>query len=406
VAIAEDYAFTYTLIWWHGWYWHEGVRQWASAATARARFDNGTIGCGKVACPLATAGKSLYGKTRLEVAGKVAATTRDRDKGLPITRDERQTIAQYLQQWIKGVEPQIRPSSHRRYGNYVRLHLVPGLGKITLAKLTAQQLQAFYTAKLAEGLSSTTVHHMHCLLHRALKDAERMGLVQRNVTEQVRAPRRSTTEMQTLTQDQADSFLAAAQGDRFYALYVLALTTGMRQGELLGLRWTDIDLDGPRPALQVRMALQEDAQHRLVIAEPKTPHSRRRLHLTAIAVEALRAHRVRQHEERLVLGAAWDASRDLVFPNTRGGLMDPYKLVRFNFRPIVQRAGLPSLRFHDLRHTAATLLISHGIHHKVVSEMLSRADIATTLRVYAHVTPTMQQAAVDIMDRMFGDKGA
>jgi integrase len=165
------------------------------------------------------------------------------------------------------VRGQVRPSSHRRYSDYVRLHLIPEIGKTPLAKLTAQQVQSLYARKLSEGLSQTTVHMLHGGLHRALKDAERMGLVPRNVSEPVRAPRRNSAEIQTLTEEQSSRFLAAAQGDRFHALYVLALTTGMRQGELLALHWQDVDWE--RGSLSVRRHVQETSTA-YVLAEPKT----------------------------------------------------------------------------------------------------------------------------------------
>jgi integrase len=342
--------------------------------------------------------KSFYGRTRQEVASKLAAARRDLDKGMFIVRDERQTVGQYLTTWLADVQTQIRPSSHRRYGDYVRLHLVPALGKIPLTKLTAQQVQALYTRKRADGLSATTVHSLHGVLHRALKDAERLGLVQRNVSEQVRPPRRSTAEMQTLTEEQAARFLAAAEGDRFHALYVLALTTGMREGELLGLRWGDVDLD--RGRLQVRVAVQETATV-YILAEPKTGHSRRTIGLSSLAVQALRDHRGRQLEERLALGPAW-TEQDLVFPSAVGGLMIPHNLAKRGFKRVLKHAGLPDLHFHCLRHTAATTLLSRGVSPKVVSEMLGHADISITLRVYAHVTPHMQQTAVDVMQHVFG----
>lgn len=342
--------------------------------------------------------KSIMGNTRTEVAHRLAQAISDRDKGLLVV-PERQTVRQYLETWIEDVRSQLRPSSHRRYGDYVRVHLVPGLGKVTLAKLTPQQVQSFLTKKQKEDLSSTTVRSIHGVLHRALADAERMGLVQRNVTKQVRPPRRNTAEIQTMNEDEAQRFLAATVGSRFEALYVLALTTGMREGELLGLRWQDLYLE--EAYLQVRMAVQE-AEKGYIIAEPKTAFSRRRISLTPTAVEALRIHRIRQKEERLQCGAAWDTTQDLVFPNTIGGLMIPHNLAKRDFKRILQSAGLPDLHFHCLRHTAATLLLRRGVHAKVVSEMLGHADISITLRIYAHVTPTMQQTAVDVMEHIFG----
>lgn len=342
--------------------------------------------------------KSFYGRTRQEVAHRLAQARHDVDSGLPML-DERQTVGQYLESWIESVKPQIRLSSWRRYGDYVRVHLVPGLGKIPLAKLTPQHIQLFYARKLAEGLSPSTVHHIHGAFHRALKDALLMGIVQRNVTEMVRAPRRSSREMMALTEEQSHQLLDVVKGDRFEVLYLLAVTTGMRQGELLALRWQDVDLE--RSALQVCVNVQE-ANGRFTIAEVKTAYSRRSVRLTRIAVEALRAHRARQNEERLALGSEWNTALDLVFPNTLGGIMIPDNLAKRSFKKFLEQAGLSKeIRFHDLRHTAATLLLSRGVNPKVVSEMLGHADISITLRVYAHVTPNMQQAAVDVMESLF-----
>jgi integrase len=350
--------------------------------------------------------KSRTFPTRQEAARWLAEAIRDRDKGIyPVP--ERQTLRQFLEQWIQDVASQLQPSSLRRYRDYVRVHLIPGLGPVTLAKLTAQQVQAFYTRKKNEGLSSTTVHHLHGVLHRALGDAERLGLGQRNVTEQAHTPRRSTQQARAMKDEEANRFLEVAQDDRFYALYVLALTTGMREGELLGLRWQDLDLDDQRPSLQVQVGVQE-AEKGYILAEPKTTSSRRRIALTAVAVAALRQHHLRQAEERLRLGTAWDGTLNLVFPNAFGGVMIPHNLAKRGFKQLLNRAGLQDhdYHFHCLRHTAATLLLSHGVHPKVVSEMLGHADISITLRIYAHVTPTMQQAAVDTMQHVFGSRGA
>jgi len=342
--------------------------------------------------------KAYYGATRAEAAAKLHTALRERDRGLPIV-GERQTVGQYLDTWIETVKPQIRASSHRRYSDYVRIHLIPGLGKVALAKLTPQQVQLFYSRKLAEGLSPSTVHHLHGVLHRALEDAVRMGLTPRNISDMVRAPSRTRTEMVTLQEGQVKQFLTAAEGDRFEALYWLALTTGMREGELLGLRWQDVDLE--RGTCSVRMNVQE-AGGRFVIADVKTSYSRRNITLSRVVVEALHRQRVRQYEERLAMGERWNAALDLVFPNGYGGIMIPDNLAKRSFKRALAKAELPDMRFHDLRHTAATLLLSRGVHLKVVSEMLGHADIAITLRVYAHVTATMQQAAADVMDGMFG----
>jgi integrase len=335
--------------------------------------------------------KSFYAKTRQEASRKLAEALRDRDRGVLVVGG-RQTVGQYLSAWLDTLVATIRPRTLQRYEQYVRVHLIPALGTITLTKLTAQRVQALYTRKLADGLSSSTVNHLHQVLHRALESAVRLELVQRNVCDLVDPPRMRHFEMTTLSEEQAHALLEAAIGNRFEALYVLALATGMRQGELLALRWRDVDLEAR--TLQVRATLQKDT---LIFAEPKTPYSRRRIALSQTAVEALRRHHALQAEERRKMGSAW-TDLGLVFPNTVGQPMDCINLLKHSFRPLLRAAGLPHMRFHDLRHTAATLLLGRGINPRIVSEMLGHSQIGITLGLYSHVTPHMQQQAADAMD--------
>jgi integrase len=201
--------------------------------------------------------------------------------------------------------------------------------------------------------------------------------------------------MQTLSPEEARRFLEAARGDRFAALYTLALSTGMRQGEMLALRWRDADLEAG--TTQVCGSLEQGT---LVIAEPKTAGSRRQVTLTRAAVEALRRHRVAQAEERL-RAVVWD-DRGLVFCTEAGTPVDVRNLVRRSFTPLLEKAGLPRIRFHDLRHTAATLLLGQGTHPKVVADLLGHTRIGTTLDLYSQVTPTMQAQAAATMDAILG----
>ncbi|HEV2952732.1 MAG TPA: site-specific integrase, partial [Candidatus Dormibacteraeota bacterium] len=220
------------------------------------------------------------------------------------------------------------------------------------------------------------------------------GLAVKNVADLVDPPRRATSEIRPLSLTETQTFLAHADSDRFAALYVLAITTGMRQGELLGLHWRDIDLSAR--VLRVRGSLQRTKKG-LGISEPKTSHSRRQVELAAIAVEALRDHQDRQQAERSRWPGAW-ADLDLVFPNEIGRPVEAGNLIRRSFWPILDRAGLRRIRFHDLRHTAATLLLAKSVHPKVVSEMLGHSRIGITLDLYSHVTRTMQREATDAMD--------
>lgn len=342
--------------------------------------------------------KSFYAKTRQEAAKRLAEATRDRDRGIPIV-GERQTVAGFLASWLVIVKPTLALRSWRWYEQIVRVHLIPALGHVALSKLAPQQIQAFYAAKLEEGLSTTTVHHYHATLHRALESAVSLDLVPRNAADRVVSPKMGRHEMSPLSADQSRTFLQAVSTDPMEALYVLALTSGMRQAELLGLKWRDIDLDGAW--LQVRATLQK-VGGRFIFTAPKTQRSRRRVALTAAAVEALKRHRARQEGERLALGPAWQ-NNDLVFPNAVGGPMEGRFVLRHYFRPLLKRWGLPPIRFHDLRHTTATLMLSQGIHPKVVSEMLGHTTIGITLDIYSHVLPEMQREAADTLDRLLHD---
>jgi integrase len=224
----------------------------------------------------------------------------------------------------------------------------------------------------------------------------RWGYVARNVATLVSPPRIPRHEIAPLSAEQARTVLAAAKGDRHEALYVLALSTGMRLGELLGLRWQDVDIEGGM--LQVRQALTR-TKARLQLGEPKSARSRRRIALTPRTVEALRQHRSRQAVERLRLGPTWQ-DIGLVFPSEVGTPMDAGNMLRQSFHPLLDKAGLPRIRFHDLRHTAATLLLQQGVHAKIVSEMLGHSSIGLTLDTYSHVLPDMQQQAVQAMERV------
>jgi len=337
--------------------------------------------------------KYLYGKTRQEVGRKLTVTLKARQDGLPIP-GERQTVGQYLEKWLESARPSLRPRTWLRYEQLVRLHAVPHIGKVALARLSPDHLQRLYANRLEAGQSPASVVQLHAVLRRALNQATRWGLVARNVARLVTPPRIKRQEMATLSPEQARAFLGAARGDRLEALYVLALSTGMRQGELLALRWRDVDLEAGR--LQVKATLQRTPEG-FVFAEPKTARSRRQIALAGTAVEALRRHRVNQAEERLKLGAAWE-NDDLVFTNEAGQPLDGTRVSSGSFRRLLEEAGLPRIRFHDLRHTAATLMLGRGVHPKVASEMLGHAQVSITLDLYSHVSPTMQTEAAAALD--------
>ena len=314
-----------------------------------------------------------------------------------LVTEPQQKVSSFLPQWLEDVHKhKVRPRTYERYEAAIRLHLVPGIGQHQLQKLAPQHLQKFYAKKIEEGLSPTTVLGLHKVLHLALDKAVRWNLVPRNVCDAVDPPRRKRYEFQPLNQEQIRQFLAAAAGHRLEALFVLALATGMRKGELMALKWQDINFS--TATLQVRRILTHmparlNGKGGYVEAEPKTEASRRSITIAQLALEKLKQHRVRQLEAKLKAGPLWKEN-DLVFCSSVGGHLHTSRDVFTQFKKVLKQAGLPDIRFHDLRHSAATMLLGLDIHPKVVQEMLGHSQIAMTLDIYSHVLPTMQQAAV------------
>jgi integrase len=239
---------------------------------------------------------------------------------------------------------------------------------------------------------------MHETLHKALKQAVRWGYMTKNPADDVDAPRVHTEEVHPLTRDEARRFLKVIRGDRLEALYVLALHTGLRQGELLALRWEDVDIE--EKTLIVRRTITKDGG-KLLIGSTKTAKGRRTVKLTRDAAEALREHLTRQLEEIDGLGDYYQPG-GLVFATMKGTLLNPSNLRKRSFAPLLVRAGLPHMTFHQLRHTAATILLLKNVNPKIVSEMLGHASIAITLDTYSHVLPNMQDSAVAAMEEAFG----
>lgn len=337
--------------------------------------------------------RTYYAETKNEVLKKLARAQQSMVAGASI-EPQRETVASYMNRWLKDVaKPSVRDSSFVRYEKLVKLHLLPAVGGIPLAKFQPSQLQAVYSKMEARGLSGRTRQFLHAVGRRAFQQAMRWDLIARNVFDLVDRPRVEKKAMQVWTDEQARRFLDAATGDRFQAAYVLALTTGMREGEILGLQWGDVDLAAG--TLSVQRAVQE-VRSRVVVGEPKSKKSRRLIALPELATAALKD----QRERLLALGqtaSAW------VFPNADGKASRPSVLAQRSFKRITKNAELPAIRFHDLRHTAATLLFAQGVHPKIVQERLGHSSISLTLDTYSHVLPSMQLEAAAKMDAVFAD---
>ena len=299
--------------------------------------------------------KTFYGKTRKEVQEQLKTALHQQQQGMLATGPQ-QTMKQFLTQWLEDHKSSIRIRSYERYEEQVRLHIIPVLGRHQLQKLTAQQVQAFYTKKLNEGLSPTTVNGLHAVLHKALDDAVRLGILARNVCDAVSPPRRAHFEIQPLSMEQSQQLLAAAKGHNLEALFVLALTTGMRRGEILALKWQDIDF--PHNTLHVRRIFTRRPGNGYIEAEPKTEKSRRSIALATMVVELLKEHRVRQAEAKLQAGETWQ-ERGLVFCTAAGTPLNPSEVVD-RFKTLLKRAGLPEIRFHDLQAQRGDHLVEYG----------------------------------------------
>lgn len=321
---------------------------------------------------------------------------------IPLTSHQSLTVGAYLEPWLADVVARsVRPKTAHSYGQIVRLHLLPELGAIPLAELRPAHVQALLNTKAASGLAPRTVAYIRNVLRQALGHAERSELVGRNVARLAVPPRIPRREVHPLTPDEARRFLTAIDVERLRALYVVALALGLRQGEILGLRWRDVDLDAR--SLRVRAALQR-VDGVLALVEPKSATSRRTLPIPALVADALVAHRAQTESEGIAEIEALPGVTDLVFRTTLGTPLDAISVTR-RFQRILRRAGLPHQRFHDLRHACASLLLAQGVPARVVMETLGHSQISLTLNTYSHVVPSLARVAAERMDEMLGGEG-
>jgi integrase len=362
--------------------------------------------------------KIFTAPTRHEVAGELGDALKARRSGINI-KPEKQTVAGFLNDWLEAIKHDVSPATFVSYEATCRLHLMPTLGKIELAKLSARDIQRLKAEKIEaamdrgpgvkkaiEGqpapesrhLSPTTVRYCLVVLRMALDRACKLDLVPRNVALLVDFPKVEHAEISPFTPEQAIAFVEAARGHRIGALFSVAVAVGLRKGEALALQWSAIDFE--RGTLAVRQALQRikmpgDDKGRLITREPKRS-SRRTINLPQVCLSALLQHREKQEQERVLAGSRWRDS-GFVFTTGIGTPLEPRNLER-DYRQILTVAGLPHIRIHDLRHTAATLLLIQGVHPRVVMELLGHSQIAVTMNIYSHVVPALRKEAANQMD--------
>ena len=310
------------------------------------------------------------------------------------------TVGEYLEYWLhQAVKPRVRPLTFAGYSVNVRNHLVPTLGRIRLDRVTPQDVQQMMNGRLAAGFSPKTVTYMHQVLRTALELARRWEIIDRNVASLVDPPRRVRAIIRPLDPAEARAFLQSVRGNRLEALFSVALALGLRQGEALGLRWEDIDIASG--VLRVRNQLQRINGH-LALVEPKTERSRRALVVPPSILENLIDHQGRQALEKRSAGPKWTES-NMVFANLYGGPLQARNVIR-EFHKALKTAGLKRIRFHDLRHSCATLLLVQHVPARVVMEVLGHSEIGTTMDTYSHIVPELQQEAADRVEAILSQR--
>lgn len=342
--------------------------------------------------------KTIHGRKQ-DAERYLTKMLRKRDLG-ELVEPSKELLGPYLERWLEAAaRPRLAPYTFITYGKYVSIYLIPGLGDRRISELEPLELQEFYNELVQSGrLSPKTVRNVHGVLSNALKQAVRWGLIRMNPADHVDLPKDERREMQVFTREQAARFMEATIYSPHKALFSLLLSSGMRPGEALGLKWGDVDMKAGR--VHVQRALSK-TKTGWVLQEPKTARSRRAIPLPPSVMNDLKEHRAGQLEERLKAGSYND--RDLVFADRAGEPLSPANIYKRHFKPLVAAAGLPALRLYDLRHTCATLLLAAGENPKVVSERLGHASITLTLDTYSHVLPDMQdQATAKLESILFG----
>ena len=304
----------------------------------------------------------------------------------------RLTLEAFADRWLTNVQPRVRAKTHHRYAELFRIHIVPVIGKIRLDKLQPLHLERVYEEAFAKGLSAQTVLHVHRLLYTALRQAVAWQLLSRNVAEAVTPPRPEPKDVAPLAKKDILTLLDAVKGTELEAPTVIALGTGMRMGEVLGLRWQDVDLEAGRA--RIVQTIQQTSEGWMVVP-PKTHRSRRIVLLPTMVVQSLRRQKAAQAERRLAIGGAW-VDHDLIIDRGDGEPMLTRVLSR-RFSTAARRAGL-ELTFHGLRHGHASLMLAAGVNLKVVSERLGHSTIGITADLYIHVAEEVHRQATDSFD--------
>lgn len=306
------------------------------------------------------------------------------------------TLEEYMSSWLESSKASLRETTWSHYKSVTDRYILPKIGQIKLIELGGDQIQVLYDHLVEEGIGIPTVRKVHTVLLSALSLAVKAGKIGSNPVKATRPPRAPSREMSFLNESQVNCLLVASKGHRLEALYHLAVTTGMRQMELLGLKWTDLDWD--KQTLKVERQLVRSRVKGIQFLPPKTNAGRRTLSLGSNTISALKDHHKRLQIEKQAVGESW-VENGLIFTNALGKPIDPRRLLK-DFKKLLNVGGLPEIRFHDLRHTSATLMLNHGIPIIVVSRRLGHARPSITLNIYGHLIPSMDVMAADKIDEL------
>jgi integrase len=346
--------------------------------------------------------------TKKEAEKRLAELLHQLDTGT-FMKPGKTTLGEFLERWLKDyVWPNLAPRTAEGYEHIIRRHLIPTLGNIPLTQLKPEHLQHYYSDKLSSNrhdgkgvLSPRTVKHHHVTLHTALENAVKWGLLSRNPADAVSPPRSQSPEWHTLNEDDINILLEAAKETPYYALFYLAIYTGMRRSELLALRWSDIDL--LLCQLYVTRTLHQLGKGEILYRAPKTAKGRRKIALSPSAASVLKEHREEQKLQQAMMGIPL-TDDDLVFSQPDGKPLRPDSITHAWIK-LVRRVGLKGIRLHDARHSHASLMLKAGIHPKIVQERLGHASIQITLDTYSHVAPGLQEAAANRFDELMNHSG-
>lgn len=350
--------------------------------------------------------KTFYGTQQQEVVEKMRKFIADIERS-EVIEPNKLTTAQWLKEWLTVYKmPHIRPKTYEQYESAIRVHIIPYVGEIKLQHLQARQIQEMYSSLTKKGLSPRSIYLVHLVLRMALDQAQKERYITVNPVKLTDPPKVKKKTAQVMSIEEQNAFLEALKGERLAPVFLFLITTGVRRGEALGLKWSDIttDKDGTLIANIRRSVVRAKdptgkVKTKILIQDTKTEKSKRQIPVSEFMAEVLRKHKVRQNEERLMAGPEWQ-NTDFVFCTKFGGVMEPGVLYR-EFRRILKKAKLENIKIHTLRHTFATRLLELGEHPRVVQELLGHEDITTTLNTYSHVAPEIKKRAAEKIDELF-----